>query len=65
MTRECPPQEFEHAKTKNLPNFQQIPTNVFLFFWEFFWPLGNTQKKWVCKGTKGFFWKKMLNVTTF
>jgi len=32
MTRECPPQEFEHDKTKNWPNFQQVPTNVFLFF---------------------------------
>jgi hypothetical protein len=55
MTRECPPQEFEHAKTKNLPKFQHVPTNVFLVFWANFCHLA-TQKtlKKKLKKKKGY-----------
>lgn len=57
MTRECPPQELEHDKTKILPKFQQVPTNVFLFFWANFWHLATHQKNGFVKVQKKSFRK--------
>jgi hypothetical protein len=59
----CRPQEFEDAKTKNLPKFQQVPTNVFFFFfWAHFCHLAKHQKNGCVKAQKEL---KLLNVTTF
>jgi hypothetical protein len=44
--------------------FNKYLPMFFYFLGQIFATWQHTQK-WVCKGTKRFFWKKLLNVTTF